>query len=211
MNSELFGPMGSEQYRSYARDIHESGRHLLGVINDILDLSKVEAGHQILHEEDCDIEDIAAESLRIVSERATAHGIKLDRHVQPGLPTLRADSRMIKQVFLNLLSNAVKFTPEGGTIRLGIATAGDGGLRFFVQDNGIGIPTEQVPRVLEPFVQVEGAFSRKYGGTGLGLPLSRTFVELHGGRLHLSSAIGAGTTVTVTFPSERSRKRASAA
>jgi PAS domain S-box-containing protein len=211
MQAELFGSMGSPQYRAYARDIHESGTHLLGLINDILDLSKVEAGRQELHEEDCDIEEIVTESLRLVAERAAVQGVDTDRHLQPGLPALRADYRMIKQILLNLLSNAVKFTPAGGTVRLSIATTGDGCLRFQVQDNGIGIPSDQVRRVLEPFVQVEGAFSRKYGGTGLGLPLTRTFVELHGGTLDLSSAIGAGTTVTVTFPKERSRGRASAA
>lgn len=211
MQAELFGPMGSAQYRNYACDIHESGTHLLGVINDILDLSKVEAGHQDLYEEDCDVEEIVIDSLRLVAERAAAQGIAIDRHLQPGLPALRADSRMIKQVLLNLLSNAVKFTPEGGTVRLSIAVAADGSLCFIVEDNGIGIPADQVRRVLEPFVQVEGAFSRKYSGTGLGLPLSRTFVELHGGTLELVSAIGAGTTVKVVFPRERSRKRASAA
>ncbi len=211
MEAELFGPMGSVQYRNYARDIHESGTHLLGVINDILDLSKVEAGHQNLHEEDCDVEEIVIESLRLIADRAAAQGIAIERHLQSDLPALRADSRMVRQVLLNLLSNAVKFTPEGGTVRLSVAVAADGSLCFIVQDNGIGIPSDQVHRVLEPFVQVEGAFSRKYSGTGLGLPLSRTFVELHGGTLELVSAIGAGTTVTLVFPSERSRKRASAA
>jgi PAS domain S-box-containing protein len=211
MKAELFGPMGSVQYRNYACDIHESGTHLLGVINDILDLSKVEAGHQHLHEEDCDVEAIVIDSLRLVDERAAAQGIALERQLQPDLPALRADSRMIKQVLLNLLSNAVKFTPEGGTVRLSVALTPDGSLYFLVQDNGIGIPADQVRRVLEPFVQVEGAFSRKYSGTGLGLPLSRTFVELHGGTLELVSSIGAGTTVKVVFPRDRSRKRASAA
>ena len=211
MKAELFGAMGSVQYRNYACDIHESGTHLLGVINDILDLSKVEAGHQDLHEEDCDVDEIVIDSLRLVAERATTQGITIERHQQSDLPALRADSRMIKQVLLNLLSNAVKFTPEGGTVRLSVAVTADGGLYFIVQDNGIGIPADQVRRVLEPFVQVEGAFSRKYSGTGLGLPLSRTFVELHGGTLELVSAIGAGTTVKVVFPRERSRKRASAA
>jgi signal transduction histidine kinase len=211
MQSELFGTMGSDQYRAYARDIHKSGTHLLGVINDILDLSKVEAGRQELHEEDCDIEEMVTDTLRLVAERATAQGVRIDRHLQPGLPALRADYRMIKQVLLNLLSNAVKFTPEDGTIGLTITTAPEGGVRFIVQDNGIGIPADQVRRVLEPFVQVEGAFSRKYGGTGLGLPLSRTFVELHGGTLELSSTVGAGTTVVVTFPKERSQNRVTAA
>jgi PAS domain S-box-containing protein len=211
MQSELFGSMGSAQYRAYAQDIHESGTHLLGLINDVLDLSKVEAGCQELHEEDCNIEEIVIESLRLVTERATSQGVNVHRQVQAPLPALRADYRMIKQILLNLLSNAVKFTPAGGTITLSIGTMADGCLRFVVEDNGIGIPSDQVRRVLEPFVQVEGAFTRKYGGTGLGLPLSRTFVELHGGTLALSSAVGTGTTVIVTFPKERSQNRASAA
>ncbi len=211
MQSELFGAMGSAQYRTYARDIHESGTHLLGLINDVLDLSKVEAGRQELHEEDCDIEEMVTDTLRLVAERATAQGVRIDRQLQANLPALRADYRMIKQVLLNLLSNAVKFTPENGTVKLSVGTTAEGRLRFAVQDNGIGIPSDQVRRVLEPFVQVEGAFSRKYGGTGLGLPLSRTFIELHGGTLELSSAVGAGTTVVVTFPKERSQDRASAA
>jgi signal transduction histidine kinase len=154
---------------------------------------------------------MVADTLRLVAERAMAQGVRIDRHLQAHLPALRADYRMIKQVLLNLLSNAVKFTPEDGTVKLSIGTTAEGGLRFVVQDNGIGIPSDQVRRVLEPFVQVEGAFTRKYGGTGLGLPLSRTFIGLHGGTLELSSAVGAGTTVVVTFPKERSQNRASAA
>ncbi|MGE0120499.1 MAG: PAS domain-containing protein [Dongiaceae bacterium] len=211
MQAELFGSMGSPQYRAYARDIHESGTHLLGLINDILDLSKVEAGRQELHEEDCDIEEIVTDSLRLVAEPAASQGVGIERHLQADVPALRADYRMIKQILLNLLSNAIKFTPTEGTIKLSVGTTAEGSLRFIVEDNGIGIPSDQVRRVFEPFVQVEGAFTRKYGGTGLGLPLSRTFVELHGGTLELVSAVGAGTTVIVTFPKERSQNRASAA
>lgn len=211
MGKEIFGRLGSEQYRDYAQDIHESGSHLLGVINDILDLSKVEAGHQELHEEDCNIEEIVAESVRFVAERAASQGVAIDCRLGSDLPMLRADHRMIKQVLLNLLSNAVKFTPELGIVSLAVGLAADGGVRLVIRDNGIGIPSDQLGRVLEPFVQAEGAFSRKYSGTGLGLPLSKTFVELHGGTLELTSGAGEGTTVTVTLPKERSRSRASAA
>ena len=211
MQTEIFGPLGSEQYRSYAVDIHQSGSHLLNVINDILDLSKIEAGRQELHEEDCDVYEIVAESLRLIGEPAAAQGVAVEPQVQPGLPALRVDSRMVKQLLVNLMSNAVKFTSAGGLVTLSAGLAANGGLRFIVKDNGIGIPPEQVRRVLEPFIQVEGAFSRKYTGTGLGLPLSKTFTELHGGTLELTSTLGVGTVVTVTFPPERSRQRASAA
>ena len=211
MKREIFGSLGSDQYRDYAQDIHESGSHLLGVINDILDLSKVEAGRQELHEQDCDVAALVAESIRLVAERAAAQHVRIDCHPRPDLPTLWADHRMIKQVLINLLSNAIKFTPEGGVVDLSVAVPADAGLRIVIADNGIGIPSDQVGRVLEPFVQVEGAFSRKYSGTGLGLPLSKTFVELHGGRLDLESGNGNGTTVTITLPKDRIRGRASAA
>jgi signal transduction histidine kinase len=211
MLSELLGPLGTPQYRTYAADIHQSGSHLLGVINDILDLSKIEAGRQELHEEECDIGEVVAETLRLIGNRAAAQSVKIEVNLQPNLPKLRADLRMIKQILLNLLSNAVKFTPAGGVVNLSAANAAGGGLCLIVRDTGIGIPTDQLGRVLEPFVQVEGAFSRKYAGTGLGLPLSKTFAELHGGTLEIVSTVDTGTTVTVTFPKERLNQRASAA
>ncbi|HET6222648.1 MAG TPA: PAS domain-containing protein [Dongiaceae bacterium] len=211
MLSELLGPLGTPQYRTYAADIHQSGSHLLGVINDILDLSKIEAGRQELHEEECDIGEVVAETLRLIGNRAAAQSVKIEVNLQPNLPMLRADLRMIKQILLNLLSNAVKFTPAGGVVNLSAANAAGGGLCLIVRDTGIGIPTDQLGRVLEPFVQVEGAFSRKYAGTGLGLPLSKTFAELHGGTLEIVSTVDTGTTVTVTFPKERLNQRASAA
>jgi PAS domain S-box-containing protein len=211
MESEIFGPLGSRQYRDYAADIHRSGTHLLGVINDILDLSKIEAGHQDLHEEDCDIDDIVADALRLIADRAMTSGVELERQVQPNLPFLRADSRMVKQILLNLLSNAVKFTPAGGRIKLLADMQANDGIRFTVSDTGIGIPPDQIRRVLEPFVQVEGTFSRRYAGTGLGLPLSKAFAERHGAALEIHSSLGAGTTITVSFPQERSVRKASAA
>ncbi len=211
MESELFGALGSTQYRGYAADIHQSGSHLLGVINDILDLSKIEAGRQELHEEDCDIGEIITDALRVLGGPAASQGIRVERSLQPNLPVLHGDYRMVKQILLNLLSNAVKFTPAGGVITVSAGAMPGNGLGLVVRDTGIGIPPDQVARVIEPFVQVEGAFSRRYAGTGLGLPLSKAFAELHGGRLELSSAVGGGTTVTVLFPAERTRQRASAA
>ncbi|MGH6933445.1 MAG: PAS domain-containing protein [Dongiaceae bacterium] len=211
MESEIFGQLGSKQYREYAADIHRSGTHLLGVINDILDLSKIEAGRQELHEEDCDIDDMVADAMRLITDRATTSGISLERYLQPNLPSLRADSRMVKQILLNLLSNAVKFTPAGGRIKLSASMTASGSICFAVSDTGIGIPPDQIRRVMEPFVQVEGTFSRRYAGTGLGLPLSKAFAERHGAILDISSSLGAGTSITVTFPSQRSIRKASAA
>ncbi len=207
LQSEMLGPLGSVKYRDYATDIHQSGAHLLAVINDILDLSKIEAGHQALDEQDCDVAEIAADMLRLIGERAEARGIHIEKKLRPNLPELRADSRMIRQILLNLLSNSVKFTPAGGVISLSADLLSTGGLCLVVKDTGIGIPEHQHARVLEPFVQVEGAFNRRHPGTGLGLPLSKAFAELHGGRLELVSAVGVGTTATVLFPADRLRPR----
>ena len=207
MQTETWGPLGSAKYRGYAADIKESGAHLLAVINDILDLSKIEAGRQTLDEEDCDLVEIVAGALHFIGDRATAQGIRIEHNLRPNLPEVRADSRMIRQILLNLLSNSVKFTPAGGVISLSAGLPSSSGLCLIVKDTGVGIPADEVTRVLEPFVQVGGAFNRRHTGTGLGLPLAKAFAELHGGSLELVSAVGIGTTVTVRFPAERLRPR----
>jgi signal transduction histidine kinase len=203
MQSELYGPLGDARYRQYAQDIHNSGDHLLSIINDILDLSKIEAGQSELNEEEVDLAQIVASIRRIMQERAAAAGIAFVCDSGEGLPWLLADRRALKQILLNLLSNAVKFTPKGGRVELRMATDPDRTLRITVSDTGIGIDAEDIPRAMAAFGQVDDSWSRKYEGAGLGLPISRALTQLHGGTLELSSSPGAGTTVTVRLPPER--------
>ena len=202
MQQELLGPLGSPRYHGYVRDIRESGRHLLQIINDILDLSRIEAGQMTLAEEPVDLGRVAVACLRMVDERARAHSLKLATDVPDGLPLVRGDERLLKQILLNLLSNAVKFTMPGGEVRTTASLAGDGWLELAVADDGIGMTPEQIPQALQPFTQVDNALSRRFEGTGLGLPLVKSMVELHGGRLLIDSAVGRGTRVTVRLPPE---------
>ena len=203
MKSEMFGPLGSPQYCGYAADIHDSGSHLLTVINDILDLSKIEAGKFELNEEDCDIARLVRDSVRFVAERADSAGLGLQQRLAPALPAVRADGRLIKQILLNLLSNAIKFSPAGGMVTVAAEVDRETGLSLTVADTGIGIAADQLERVLQPFTQVENTLTRTHAGTGLGLPLCKSLIELHGGRLVLESAVGRGTAVTITLPKER--------
>jgi signal transduction histidine kinase len=203
MRKEMIGPLGSAKYHQYVSDIHESGGHLLTLINDLLDLAKIEAHKHQLDEDACSLGEIIEAGTRLLSERAGNAGLRLVSEIDAALPLVRADERKLKQILLNLLSNAMKFTPEGGTITVRAGPRGDGGTMLSVTDSGIGIPPQKLTQVLEPFVQVESAYSRRHAGTGLGLPLCKAFAELHGGALHLESALGAGTTVTLTLPAER--------
>jgi two-component system cell cycle sensor histidine kinase PleC len=215
MKTEMIGPIGTPKYKSYAVDIYESGTHLLNLINDLLDLSKIEAGRLELFEEDCDLAQIVAASIHLLSEPARRAEVTLSERCDADLPLLRGDERKIRQILFNLLSNSIKFTPAGGEVTVRAGLAGDGALMLVVADTGIGIPPDQIERVLEPFTQVEHVLSRSHAGTGLGLPLCKELARLHGGTLALSSAVGVGTTVTVAFPKERmlppSRTAASAA
>lgn len=218
LKQELRGPLGHPAYGDYVRDIHESGTHLLSVINDILDLSKIEIGQLTLSEMPTDLGNVIESCLRIMHGRALQAGVELSARIQPSLPLLNADDRMLKQVVLNLLSNAVKFTPKGGivTIAAGADVDADAGPKtgpgvfFRVTDTGIGIAPEDIDRAMLPFVQIDSSLQRKYPGTGLGLPLARSMIELHGGRIEVQSAAGAGTTVTVRFPTSRNLGRACA-
>ena len=203
MKAEMFGPLGSPQYRGYAADIHDSGSHLLTVINDILDLSKIEAGKFELNEEICDATRLVRDAVRFVAERVNSGGLRLQQRLPPVLPAVRADGRLVKQILLNLLSNAIKFTPAGGTITVSADIDREANLSLTVADTGIGIAAGQLERVLQPFTQVENTLTRTHAGTGLGLPLCKSLIELHGGRLVLESAVGRGTSVTVTLPKER--------
>jgi signal transduction histidine kinase len=191
-----------EKHRSYAADIYDSGQYLLNLINDILEVSRIEAGKLVLHEEAVDLTAAVDAALRMIeSEAARANVVIESRRGEP-LPKLLADRRRVCQVLLNVLSNAVKFTPEGGTVQVTVLRRG-GAVGVVIADTGIGIAADDIPRVLEPFGQVDSQLSRKYTGTGLGLPLSVRLMQLHGGRLDIDSTLGAGTTVTITFPADR--------
>jgi signal transduction histidine kinase len=197
----MFGPL-SVRYSSYGGDIHESGTHLLNLINEILDLSKLEAGHFELHDEEVDIAGVIQASKRVVGPLAEKGKVQLSENAENDLPQIRADERRIRQVLINILSNAVKFTPEGGEVRVQSLLRSDG-VVITVSDTGIGIAPGEIPRAMEPFGQIDSTISRKYEGTGLGLPLAKRLVELHGGTLTVESALGVGTTVTIMLPRER--------
>jgi signal transduction histidine kinase len=194
---KMFGEINEKQ-AEYLADILESGRHLLSLINDILDLSKIEAGRMELEPTDFDLADAIESTLILVRERAHRHGITLGRTVEERLGVIRADERKVKQVLLNLLSNALKFTSSGGTIDV-VADARDGEVTISVRDTGVGIAAEDQKVVFEEFRQV-GTASKKVEGTGLGLAISRKFIELHGGRIWVESQVGLGSTFAFTLP-----------
>ena len=198
MLAQMFGPMGSEKYAEYSRDIHKSGQFLLDVISDILDMSKIEAGRLQLECDTLQVDAVLDEVMRLVGPRAFEGRVAIEREVPPGL-TLWADRRAFKQVLINLLSNAVKFTPEGGNITVS-ARKKDGFMAIAIRDTGIGIPARDIEKLGRPFEQVENQFTKSRGGSGLGLAISKSFVELHGGTLSIKSTVGHGTEVTVTFP-----------
>jgi signal transduction histidine kinase len=193
----MFGAVNEKQ-TEYLHDILESGRHLLSLINDILDLSKIEAGRMELELSEFDLPQAIQNALTLVRERALRRGIGLDHAIDDRVAAIRADERKVKQVLLNLLSNAIKFTPEGGRIEVRAAPA-DGLVEVSVTDTGIGIAPEDLETVFEEFRQV-GTADKKAEGTGLGLALARKFIELHGGRIWVKSEPGRGSTFTFTLP-----------
>ena len=195
--------MGNQRYREYAIDIHDSGTHLLSLINDILDLSKIEAGKFELHEEALNLERATKACFRIMRDRAEEAGVLLEHRFPAALPRLKADPRAVKQVLLNLMSNAVKFTDSGGRVLVYANINQDGGLDLHVEDTGIGIAEADIAKAMAPFGQVDSSLSRKYEGTGLGLPLTRRLVDLHDGELTLASNMGQGTCVSIHFPHQR--------
>jgi signal transduction histidine kinase len=199
MLSGVFGDLANERYREYVQDIHRSGLHLLSLINDILDLSKIEAGHFSVDREPVDMAEVVERAVAMTRDSAVAHDLTVALSLPENLPKVDGDKRRLLQVLLNLLSNAVKFTPEGGRITIQ-ARAEDPGLVLQVIDDGIGIKPADIPLALQVFGQIDSARSRRFPGTGLGLPLSRRLVELHGGSLTVDSEPGAGTTVTVRLP-----------
>lgn len=202
MRDELLGPLGQPHYKEYARDIYNSGNHLLGVINDILDVAKAEAGRLELFEEEVDVGVMTQSCVQLIQGRADQTEVAIKTEVPHGFPLLRADPKRLKQILLNLLSNAVKFTPAGGKVVLS-AELVEQGIALLVRDTGIGIARQDLARALQPFGQIDSHLNRKYEGTGLGLPLSRNLTELHGGSLSIDSEPDKGTTVTVLFPADR--------
>jgi PAS domain S-box-containing protein len=198
-----FGPEFIDRYREYAGDIYDSARHLLDLITDILDIAKIEAGETSVDAHPVDLSEIIASCLRLVAQQLNS---KLHRPVieiaDPDL-RLNADSRLVCQILVNIVTNASKFTKHGGTIAISVDRAPDGGMRIRVADNGIGMDEGDIVRAMEPFGQVRHSPDVAHGGTGLGLPLAKKFVELHGGTLSLTSKLGKGTIVTIAFPPER--------
>jgi len=187
----------------YMKDVHNSGKHLLDLINDFLDVARIERGMLDLNEKKLDVPLLVASCRRLVNDRAFDAGLKIETDISKTLPALIADELRIKQILLNLLSNAIKFTPEGGTISLVAGIDPQNRFQLSVNDTGIGIAKENIKLALSDFGQVDGSLARKYEGTGLGLPLCVKLLKLHGGELSITSEPGVGTTVTISFPPNR--------
>jgi len=198
MKKEMFGPLGDARYKEYVNDILFSGQHLLSLINDILDMSKIEAGKMTLNTEPMIMSDMIRQVIRIVRGRADDNRLKLVYDASE-TPEIEADPRAVKQILLNLTTNAIKFTPEGGMVRI-VVEPKSAGLIIHVSDTGIGISQEDIARLAQPFEQIDSQHSRQHEGTGLGLALSKSLVELHGGNFNINSVVGEGTTVTFTLP-----------
>ncbi len=203
MKSEVFGAHAVAAYKDYSGDIHSSGEHLLNLINEILDLSRIEAGRYELNEQAVHLAHIVEESHHLLKLRAKNRGIAIREAVEPGLPPVWADERAIRQVALNLLSNAIKFTPQGGEIVMGVARGDDGGVVLTVRDTGPGIPADEIPTVLSSFGQGTLALKTAEQGAGLGLPIVKGLVDLHGGTFDLRSKLREGTEAIVQLPATR--------
>ncbi len=206
IQNEIMGKVqNNPRYVDYARDIRQAGTHLLSVINDILDIAKIEAGQLELREDVFGLGEALEVCIKMLTDQAKESGLELVCAGPDDLPNLWADEKKFKQIAINLLSNAIKFTPEGGRITLNAEIEPDGALKLTVTDTGIGIAADDLEMALAPFAQVDSAYCRSHEGTGLGLPISKALAELHGGSLDMESEPGVGTTVTVRFPSERLR------
>jgi signal transduction histidine kinase len=204
MKDQHLGPVNNPRYLSYAKDIHASGRYLLGIINDILDLSKIEAGKMSLESaEEFDFLPTVDASLAMIESLATKFEVTVINHVAPCDVRMTAVERMVRQILINLVGNAIKFTPAGGTVRLSGRRLGDGGYELTVADSGVGMTEEEVAQALTPFGQIANLMSAKHTGTGLGLPLAKAMMELHHGTLAIVSEPNQGTRVLLTFPAAR--------
>ncbi len=206
MKSEILGPHSSPKYAEYASDIHSSGEHLLNLINEILDLSRVEAGELELNEDAINLVGVVEDCVRLVELRATERGVSLVGQFEPQMPKLWSDERAVRQIALNLLSNAIKFTPNGGTITISVGWTEGGGQYLGVRDTGVGIPEEEIPQVLTSFGQGSHAQKIAEQGAGLGLPIVIGLVELHGGTFDIQSELREGTEIIITFPRKRVMK-----
>jgi signal transduction histidine kinase len=202
LSNQTLGPIGKPQYLEYAADIRDSGHYLLKIINDILDLSRIESGNLTLIEEEVDLVSVVQSAVRLIRPRAEVAGLIVETAFAGSLVCISADARAMKQILVNLLSNAVKFTPKGGQVSVTVAIEA-GCPTITVVDTGIGIPAKDLSRVCEPFVQVDTSLARRFEGTGLGLTLTKRLVELHGGELILRSTVGRGTTIIIRLPEER--------
>lgn len=203
IQQELFGKLGDARYTEYAQDIHASGQHLLAIINDILDLARIEEGQDELDESENTIVNIIEACMPLVRERAAAARIRIELDIAPDLPAIIVDLRRIKQIMINLLSNAIKFTEQGGRITISAVIDLAGTVEIAVRDTGIGMRPEDIPKALEPFGQIDSSLARRYEGTGLGLSLAKQLAEAHGGRLLVDSEPGKGTTVRMLLPPDR--------
>jgi two-component system cell cycle sensor histidine kinase PleC len=201
LKAEMFGPLGNERYREYADIIHRSGKGLLGLINDLLDMSKLDAGKLEMHFAPVEVLKVIVECVRGVEAMANKSRVGITVNVFDGIDSLEADGKRLRQMLLNLLSNAVKFTHEGGEVCISAFRRGDS-VAIAVSDTGIGMTDDDIPKVLEPFGQIESDLSGKHDGTGLGLPLTKELAERHGGSLSIESAVGVGTTITILLPGD---------
>jgi len=211
MSNEVFGPIGSAKYREYLNDIAMSGQHLLQVVNNVLDLAKVEAGKWEMEDETVCLREFCLGTAQMVRERARSARIAIDIDKAAPALTLRADPRLIRQILLNLIINSIKFSEPGGRVALGWALREDGAVAIAVRDTGVGMSAEDAKRVLEPFGRGSAYLARARHETGLGLPLCKRFAEMHGGELVIASALGRGTSVTVVLPKERVSREVAAA
>jgi two-component system, cell cycle sensor histidine kinase PleC len=200
MGAGMFGPLGPDKYREYCSDIHQSGQYLLEVINDILDMSKIEAGRIRLEQEEIALEAFLNDTMRVVSARANDKKLNLVADITQGV-RMRADHRLLKQIVLNLLSNSVKFTPEGGRIVIR-GRASDTRVTIAIADSGIGIPRDALAKLGRPFEQVESQLTKSHQGSGLGLAIAKSLTELHGGTMRIRSQLGRGTIVLLRLPTE---------
>jgi signal transduction histidine kinase len=196
-------PLSPSALKEYADYIHESGTHLLEIVTEVLDLARIEAGKMELNEDIVDIEPIVRASMLLVSRHAASQGVKLCVSISDSVPQIKADQVRLKQILINLLSNAVKFTPCNGEVHVSVNQSPKGDIVFVVRDTGIGMPAEDISRIQQPFVQLDDVTTKRYEGTGLGVPLALAMAKLHGGSLVFESRPGIGTTVTLILPAER--------